>query len=161
MAINPVHRQSVAERLRLVARIIRSGSTEVCIRKWVGKILGGRPARGTKQELEAIFKWVQSNITPTPDPRGFDAFFNPCVTLEAKVGDCDDQTIVIGSILMHIGYPFKLRAVSYDGRVFSHIYGLAGTDMPSNGPSWVSMDTVFGTGPGMTPKAKLKMEVIV
>ena len=41
---------------------------------------------------------------------------------EGTPSDCDDHTVLVGSLLYCLGIPFKIRIAGYDGNPFSHVY---------------------------------------
>jgi hypothetical protein len=41
---------------------------------------------------------------------------------EGTPSDCDDHTVLVGSLLYCLGIPFKIRIAGYDGKPFSHVY---------------------------------------
>ena len=59
---------------------------------------------------------------------------------DATVSNCDDGTILLGSMLRAVGYPVRLRVIQDNASTtWSHIYLLVGT--PPMGPTrWVALD---------------------
>jgi hypothetical protein len=41
---------------------------------------------------------------------------------EGTPSDCDDHTVLVGSLLYCLGIPFLIRIAGYDGNSFSHVY---------------------------------------
>ncbi len=77
---------------------------------------------------------------------GLELLKTPPVSLQQiEVGgspalDCDDATILIGSLIMVIGIPYALRAVSFNNDEYSHIYGL----VYIKDRGWIAADFVIG-----------------
>jgi hypothetical protein len=84
------------------------------------------------KEIAAAFqKWMQNNIVYVNDPVRTEIFQEAYKTLlEIQAGDCDDQAVAIGSLLMSVGIPVKLILLSQDEPFneksrFRHIFAAA------------------------------------
>ena len=64
----------------------------------------GIPPHDYFGEIRAIQNWVQDNVRYVFDPREVEYFQTPRRTLKDKAGDCDDQAILMSSLLESIGY---------------------------------------------------------
>jgi hypothetical protein len=76
-------------------------------------------------EIRALFEWVQKNVRYTKDPFRVEVLHSARRMLELRAGDCDDITILLGSMLESIGHPIRLVIVGPDisrPKLFSHIY---------------------------------------
>jgi hypothetical protein len=113
------------------------------VRLWAEKIVDF--AENDYAKVESVYKFVLEHSRYISDPVGLELLKSPEVSLEIiEVGgypalDCDDATILIGSLLMIVGIPYALRAVSFDDE-FSHVYGLA--YIMNQG--WLPVDFVVG-----------------
>jgi hypothetical protein len=98
------------------------------VRLWAEKIVDFSPDDYSK--VESIFSFVVEHSRYVQDPVGLELLKSPEVSLQViEVGgypalDCDDATILIGSLIMSVGIRYALRAVSFNGE-FTHVYGLA------------------------------------
>ena len=110
------------------------GGWEVAERDWDG-------------ELAAAFKYVRDNVRYTRDIHDVELFQKPDRNLELKLGDCDDITILLGSILGNIGYPALIRVIGTDNQDFHHVYLCAGIP-PHDPKKWVPLDASQDHGPG-------------
>lgn len=92
-------------------------------------------------EVRQIFNTVRRNVRYVRDIYRRDTFTSPLRTfLEYKAGDCDDYTILLGSLLFSIGYPVKLKVVqTKPNKTWNHIYLLVGLP-PVRPTKWVSLD---------------------
>jgi len=86
----------------------------------------GQPdMRNFKAVADAIYSWINHNIRYTRDPWNMEWLQSPDVTLQTKIGDCDDLTILAGSLLESVGIPTRLVIVKADPRYpheYTHIY---------------------------------------
>lgn len=69
-------------------------------------------AKNQQAATRAIQGWVQKNVKYVPDPRGTELFEEATKTMKTRAGDCDDQTILTGSLMMSIGIPTSMAFVS-------------------------------------------------
>jgi len=93
-----------------------------------------------ENEAKALFEWTRTNIRYTLDPDNVELFQSTERSMELGIGDCDDQAIVLSSLLQSVGIPAKLRVIGLKGsKVFQHIYVLAG--VPPHAPTkWLPLD---------------------
>ena len=102
---------------------------------------GLRGSFNTLKTARAIFDWVKRNITYINDPVGLDEFANPVTTYKRRYGDCEDLTILLGSLYMSIGIPVKLKIIPATKKPSKkwHIYLLIG--VPKAKPKyWIPVD---------------------
>lgn len=98
------------------------------------------PERDWRGEVVALFNYVRENVRYTRDVEGVEVFRRPGRTLELKIGDCDDSTILLGSLLGAVGYPLMIRIVGLKpSREFQHVYLAVG--LPPHRPiEWMPLD---------------------
>lgn len=82
----------------------------------------GIPPHDYFGEIRAIQNWVQDNVRYVFDPREVEYFQTPRRTLKDKAGDCDDQAILMSSLLESIGYTTSICLTNPrgPGTPFSH-----------------------------------------
>ena len=132
---------TLADRIRIIRDMITKAKADAKVRELAAGIL--HQARVTQKdwdgEVQAVFEWVKANIRYTRDTEGLDTFTEPLKTVSLGVGDCDDMSILLASLLGSIGYPFKLKVVSMSGIDWDHIFPLVG--MPPSAPKmWIPLD---------------------
>lgn len=96
-------------------------------------------------EVVAVFKAVQDAKSPIAlryvrDHAYVDQFTAAKKMIRVRGEDCDGGTILLGSLLMSIGYPIRLRVIQDSkASTWSHIYLLVG--LPPQSPTkWVPLD---------------------
>ena len=106
-------------------------------------------ARDDRCEVEAILDAVKNGTDKIPglekgvryvsDPRTFDYYSSAAQTLKACragacAGDCDDQAILITTLLVALGYKAGLRAwgPKVGRREYEHVYAVVA--LPKHGP---------------------------
>lgn len=113
------------------------------VRLWAEKIVDF--AENDYEKVESVFNFILDHSRYVSDPVGLELLKSPEVSLQIiEVGgypalDCDDATILIGSLLMSVGIPYALRSVSFN-KEFSHVYGLAYV----KDRGWLPVDFVVG-----------------
>jgi len=126
MAIGAIEvtRLPIDQKISLLAKLIKQGASDDRIRSTAFRILQGVPEFNDMAEANALFTYVRDTIRYTRDPIGKDIFESPIYTLEKRSGDCDSTTVLLGSMMMAVGLPYRLKLVSKDGTNVS---------IPSNG----------------------------
>lgn len=119
------------------------------------------PEKDYDAEIRALFTAVRDAnsdlaLRYTRDHVEVDQYHSANKLMELKGGDCDDGTILLGSMLRAVGYPIRLRVIQdNNSTTWSHIYLLVGTP-PMNATKWIALDwSVPGKPPGWeAPGAK-------
>lgn len=115
-----------------------SAVSQKCGRDWC------IPERDYAGEVRAIFAETRRRVRYVYDAHGIDQYVAAKRTLQWGGGDCDDYSIVLGSLLGAVGYPVRLRVIrTRDSGLprgeFNHIYALVG--LPPNAPrQWIPLD---------------------
>lgn len=145
------------DRISWLEQEISEGKRDPRIRKIAGEVLAGSGATGGdwnvqerdwKGEVGAFYKYVRENTRYTRDPHNVELFQRPRRTLETRIGDCDDLTILLGSLLQAVGYSVRVRVIGMKGSsVFQHIYLLVGLP-PTDPEAWIPVDPSMSEGVG-------------
>lgn len=93
-------------------------------------------------EIKAIYRWVQDNIRYERDPYKKDIIETPIRTLQLRIADCDAMTTLIGSLLLSMGYPVKIKLIQQKQAKDYHIYVLVGIP-PGQPKKWIALDATF------------------
>src|SRR5271166_1066957 len=117
------------------------------------RIVSTVPAYHDLGEAEALYAWVKKNIRFTKDPVTKEKLYPPQQLLKIKAGDCDDISMLLGALLLALGYPARLITLAANQNQpteFSHVYVEA--EIPPGSNNWVPMDAArvdseFGVAP--------------
>jgi len=96
---------------------------------------------------ERIYNWVKDNIKWDRDPLRKEQIRSPITTLDRGVGDCDDHTVLLGSLLESMGIPTRIVLAATRRNVpdnFNHVFVEALVPVTKNGVTkntWAPMDT--------------------
>lgn len=112
-------------------------------------------SRNPASQAQALWYYVAKRITYIEDPYNDDHFQAPEITMRLRCGDCDDQVILLGSLLRSVGFEtrlvfvFKDRPKDYSADFPEHVYLQVNVERDSNAASmWVDVDTVDQPGYG-------------
>jgi Transglutaminase-like superfamily len=139
-----------------VKRLIRTGAKDFYVRQHAIDVLlaCGVPPKDYLGEIAVLFHWVQANVRYTKDPYRVEVLHAPRRMLELRAGDCDDMTILLGSLLESIGHPVRLVLTGPDPqrpRLFSHIY----LEVNHHG-RWIPCDATMPHPLGWAPRALVR-----
>lgn len=111
-----------AEQVMYLRRLVNHYTANQLIREKAHQIVFDEFECASKDKLchaLAIGTWVQENVTYVNE--GFETFQTPVRTLTYRLGDCDDFTTLICSMLESIGIRSELVALEWRGQ-YRHIF---------------------------------------
>jgi len=134
--------------LDLMRQLVRRYKKTIQIRQLALTIIDR--VRGHKNftaQVQAIHAYVQDNIQFVKDINGVETLATPIKTLEYRKGDCDDQAVLVASLLESIGHPTRFVAIKMQTfGPFVHVY--AETKV---GRDWIPVETTERWPVGMGP----------
>lgn len=109
-------------------------------------------------EAKSLFDWVRDRVKWIRDTRGIETLQYPHRTLAYGAGDCDDLSILLGTLATSIGIPTMFRAIAANpGRKdqYSHVYVMMD---PVGNDRWIAADpTVKSAAFGWESPVKYKV----
>jgi hypothetical protein len=153
--------RSIDERVAYIQEKASKGSLHPAIKELTAKVLsqkcGDKWCLREKDyigEIKALFWALKDVRSPHAmryqrDHAYVDQFVAADKLLKLQSGDCDDDAILLGAMLLSAGYPTKMRIVAANGKdddAWSHIYLRAGIP-PGNPTRWVPLDLTVNKGP--------------
>jgi hypothetical protein len=85
--------------------------------------LGRRFEAGNFKQARKIYEYVRDEIHYMPDPLPFEDIQSPKITLGRLTGDCNDQAVLLCSLLLAIGFETALFFADTDGdNIADHVY---------------------------------------
>lgn len=97
-------------------------------------------------QVRAIQLWVQQHIRYIQDPQSLELVQTPQKTLQWQAGDCDDQSVLVASLLDSIGHPVQFMAMGFKGGPLAHV-----VTRTKIGPQWVAVETIRPVALGFLP----------
>lgn len=143
----PAGRAGPHHTLRMMRQLINEYKKQVEIIDTAIQVVFLVPEKDEMSEIDALFNFVRDNIRYTRDVHGVETLANPAITLQRKVGDCDDKTTLFATLAEAIGYPTQLVMAGYYGsRDFEHVYCRVLTSQ-----GWLDADTTEKFPLGFAP----------
>jgi hypothetical protein len=145
--------------LKHIQSLIRAGAKDFYVRQKAIDILLAKAVKPKDYlgEIKALFEWVQKNVRYTKDPFRVEVLHSARQLLELRAGDCDDMTILLGSMLEAIGHPVRLVVTGPDPlrpKLFSHIY----LEVFHKG-QWIPLDATMPYPMGWEPRTFVKQVI--
>lgn len=101
---------------------------------------------GFVDQVRRLQAWVQTNIAYVQDPVSVELVQTPQYTLQQRAGDCDDQSVLLASMLDATGHPARFYAVGLSGAPLSHV--MVQTLV---GSQWLGVETIIRKPLGWMP----------
>lgn len=138
----PSGKAGVVATLKLMRSIVRQYKKNPTIRELALRQVRRLPDKNFTAEANALFKFVRDNIRYVKDINGVETIHTPIELLKRGQGDCDDQSILLASLLESIGHPTAFEAIGFAPQTFSHVFVKSRV-----GNKWVSMDPIMTNWP--------------
>lgn len=126
--------------IRKVAELIREGQLSFPIVRLARRIVHDVPSKRYASELQALYVWAREHVRYRKDPIGAEWLQSAERTVAERAGDCDDLTILIGSLAGALGHAWRLLTVGPTPTRQAHIAIQVSTD---GGASWLTLDPVM------------------
>ena len=133
--------------LKEMASIARAWKTQPDMRELAVSLTQRCGPRNWVCEIEALHEFVRDKIRFVGDVLEVETLQTPELTLQHRAGDCDDQSILLATLLNAIGHPARFLAVDLGQGGFSHVF----TETPI-GPNWVAAETTEPWQLGRRPR---------
>jgi transglutaminase-like putative cysteine protease len=132
----------------ILSGMIVEGSHDPKVLDLAAKLVHDLGPMNYPAQAQALWLWVRKKILYLSDPYNEDVFQAPDLTMKRQAGDCDDQVILLGSLLRSIGFRVRLvfvfrdRPQNYATEFPEHVY--LQVDVNQNSPEeyWVDCDTI-------------------
>lgn len=126
----------IFQTIRVMRDLVNQYKTNPDIRQSAVSIIYMTPERFELSEVTALFEYVRDHIRYVRDIVGVETVMTPDKTLHARIGDCDDQTLLLAALLESVGYITRFVVSGYsDVRALEHVY----LQVLVNG-MWISAD---------------------
>jgi len=128
--------RGIVQTLKIMQSLVDRYKTNIKIRELAQKIINRVPEKNCKLEAATLQNWVRDNIRYTKDIAGVETIGSPDHTLLTRHGDCDDQSILLATLLQSVGHPTRFAAVGNHKNKYNHVY----TEVKING-QWLPAET--------------------
>lgn len=138
--------------LAIMRKMVRRYKKSVPLRQLALNIIRDLPRgrNGGKNffgQVERIQNYVRNNIQYVRDINGVETIQTPDRTIDNRAGDCDDQSVLVATLLETIGHPTRFVAIKMSPfGPFIHVF--TETRM---GQRWLPVETTENWPVGMHP----------
>lgn len=122
--------------LKIMRRLVRAAKKTLPVRQTALSIVQNLPPKNWYREVSEIWQFVRNNIRYVRDINGVETLQTPEKTMEFGQGDCDDQSVLIASLLESIGHPTRFIALGFGPANYQHVF--AETKI---GNKWMPVET--------------------
>lgn len=136
----------IFETVAMMRELVEQWKKSPLIRQAALGVIFMTPAQEDCAEVIALFEFVRDNIRYTKDINNVETLATPDKTLAMRIGDCDDQSVLLAALLESVGYPTRFIIESYDGEAWSHVYLAALCE-----GAWVALDPTEQVAAGWSP----------
>ena len=137
-----------------MSRLVRTYKKNVEIRALALSLVSDVPGhKNWTGQIKAIHAFVRDSIKYVRDVRGVETVATPVKTLEFRAGDCDDQAVLLASLLESVGHPTRFVAIKsalFGGYV--HVY-----TETKIGNRWIPLETTENMKPGTPMRFAARM----
>lgn len=144
----PSGSEGVRRTLQWMHVLTMQGKVSPVIRQRAATLVNGFRSRDWLAEVSAIHAWVKDKIRYVRDISGVETLQTAEYTLANGFGDCDDQSVLLASLLESIGQHTRFVAVSFSPGLFSHVY--VQVRHGNIGP-WLGAETIINKPLGWDP----------
>jgi hypothetical protein len=128
--------RGIEQTLGTMRQLVNQCRTNLDIRQTATATIFLTPEKNQYAEAQALFELVRDGIRYTRDIHGVETISTPMMTLAGRIGDCDDQVVLLASLLESVGYPTRFVVSGYNAPgQLEHVYLQAWL-----GDQWVDMD---------------------
>ena len=116
------------------------GQTSPLVREFAINALRRVKPKDALSEVGALYYACCRDIHYLGDPIGNELLQHPEVTINTAAGDCDDMSILLGSVLLmseilSVGYPCRYKLVGFKNGPPSHVFLEANVNN-----KWIALD---------------------
>lgn len=137
----------VMSTLRVMRRLVRQYKTDLSLLQTARDLVFLAPPKNEAAEVDAIFSYVRDMIRYTRDVYDVETISSPDKTLALRVGDCDDKSTLLATLLECVGYPTRFVVTGYQHpKHYEHVYVQV-----LIGDEWIDADATESEPLGFSP----------
>jgi hypothetical protein len=137
----------IFQTIKIMRDIVNTYKINLTIRQAAVSVIYLTPAKDELAEVNALYCNVRDHVRYVRDIAGVETIMTPDITLRAKVGDCDDQSVLLASLLESVGYPTRFIVSGYsDPKRLEHVYL-----QTFAGGQWIDLDPTESQYMGWAP----------
>lgn len=134
--------------LKLMVKLVRAYRTDADLRTLAVQLTNECPERSLTCEYTVLQHYVRDHIRYVRDVRDVETLQTPKTTLRLGAGDCDDQAVLLASLLEAVGASTRFEALGVRGGGYSHVISAVQAGRSRSGDEvWVPLETIFRADP--------------
>ncbi len=141
--------EGIKQTLRTMVSLVRQWKKDPGVRELATQLVRNLPQGDTTAEVKALHAFVRDRIRYTNDTRNVETIQTPQATLQLGVGDCDDKSTLLASLLESIGRPTRFVALAF-GQPPKYSHVLVETMLGTN-RQWFPLETIKPVEAGWFP----------
>ena len=138
--------------LELMTKMAREARKSFPVRALAERLVRSLPPKAYYAEINAIQNFVRDNIRYTKDIRGVETVATPEKTLERRVGDCDDMSLLTAALLESLGHRTRFVAIGNSRNNYCHVLVETQASDKRGRMRWVPVETTEPVNVGWYPK---------
>ncbi len=103
----------IRQTLRAMRALVNHYKCDPHVRLAASNLIYLQPEKDGFHEARALFEFVRDEVRYMQDVYGVETIQSPDKTLEMRVGDCDDQSVLLATLLEAVGYPTRFVCAGY------------------------------------------------
>jgi len=111
-----------AKTLKIMRALVHQAVVSVQMQEFAYRVVQNVAGHNFAGEIRQCFYYVRDGITYRRDPKGVELVKHPKHTIRQGVGDCDDKSILLATLLTILGREVAFVVSSKDGRNWDHVY---------------------------------------
>jgi len=115
-------RPGVFQTVRILRQLVNEYKSNLQIRQAAISLIYLTPEKLQSHEVNTVFEFVRDRVRYLRDIWGVETVSTPDKVLESLVGDCDDQSLLLATMLESIGYQTRFVVTGYSGDNLDHIF---------------------------------------
>lgn len=153
----PSGREGIKRTLHAMTRLVRAFKKDAGVREVACQLVRNLPQYDRLGELRTLHAFVRDCIRYTNDITRVETVQTPRATLEMGVGDCDDKSTLLATLLEAIGRPTRFAAIGFS-EGGPHVHVLVEILAGKSG-RWVPLETIKPVEAGWGPAGIKRMMV--
>ena len=143
--------------LNIMSKIVRRYKKSAPLRELALHVIQDLPGRKNfAGQAARLQNYVRNNIQYVKDINGVETIQTPDRTLQNRAGDCDDQAVLLATLLETIGHPTRFVAIKLKSfGPYVHVF----TETKA-GSRWLAAETTEDWPLGMQPPKFVKRMVV-
>jgi len=144
----PAGNAGTAATLQVMHAATMAGKTNPAIRHQAVILARIPPPKDYLALASVMQEFVKRAVHYVPDVSGVETVQTADYTLRNRAGDCDDQSVLLASLLESVGQHTRFVAVGFEQGQFSHVYVQV---QPTGSSQWYGAETIVDQPLGWNP----------